>query len=190
MFHADWPLDSNLAWILPLHCLVAYHYTVFLHASKFWIFYHILERCSCSGDSSDPECPMIQDASSTCIRQKGKNCGEIKRKGCSINAPTPTNNACWPPRYTHPRITWFRPSLCCNGTSLQAGSRLPAWYDAPVHLHATLQVATLLTLAMCYSQNFQELRSGMMWHQPGCISLRWDLQMLGRAPIQDFWISN
>ena len=55
-----------------------------------------------------------------------KNCGDIKRKGCSINAPTPTFNACWPPRYTHPRITWFRPSLCCNGTSLQAGSRLPS----------------------------------------------------------------
>lgn len=69
---------------------------------------------------------MTQDATSTCIRQKGKNYGEIKRKGCSINAPTPSNNACWPPRYTHPRITWFRPSLCCNGTSLQAGSLLPS----------------------------------------------------------------
>ena len=71
------------------------------------------------------ECPMIQDATSTCIKQKGNNGDEIKRKGCSIIAPTPTNNASWPPRYTHPRITWFRPSLCCNGTSLQAGSRLP-----------------------------------------------------------------
>ena len=78
------------------------------------------QRCSTIGMPNDARCPT-----SICIKQKGNNGDEIKRKGCSIIAPTPTNNASWPPRYTHPRITWFRPALCCNGTSLQAGTRLP-----------------------------------------------------------------